>query len=201
MKLTRSISFLLIAILVVLAGSSCNSSNEDEVAYISVSSSQASYSKNDLLETADIVLRGTVVAKGNTQQTNPNFEKTAENGTPLKNYFVTDYTINIHEIYKGEHTKESIDIKVGNNRGAASLPGISADKNITVIDNTNIPQLELEIGKEYILILYKEFGTYYVFTTQGCFEPTIDGDFINNNNITISPNTLKEEITNTLQPK
>ncbi len=81
-----------------------------------VDASYPGFTKEDLYRERSLIFKGTVVEKGASAYTNPDNTRTDRYGYQVENKLVTNYTVRIDELYKGEYEGQTITIKVSSTK-------------------------------------------------------------------------------------
>lgn len=129
------------------------------------------YSKEQLLELAELIVQGTVVKNNGSQDT--------------QTHRTTEYIVKVDEVYKGTCTEETLSVYV--------------DEPLYYVDGKPIVEVPfaLEVETECILLLLTIDGKYYpVRSEPGYFPINGEGKFVNDGatTVTLDPNTLAAEI-------
>lgn len=201
-----TITLLMIALLLTGCNQTTLSSNETEESgkqYMEISYSKASFTKEELLEMSDIIIKGKVLKVQNQFMTNPNKTRTDENGDVIDNEQITEYIVEIEQLFKGDYQESTICVKTANGRGLSpDLILYGEDENYIL--SSEIDRLDLEIGKNCLLFLrsikdgcQERHGYYPTMGAPGYFLQDEKGDFSNQkaaNIIFLSPDTLAQDI-------
>lgn len=183
---------------------------QTEKGYISIEETFVEIPQEELLKKAEIILKGRVASKDSEFMTNPDGTRTNENGDVVTNCQVATYTVEIDQLYKGDYSADTITVKTANGHGLSpDLILYGEDETHILADELN--RFDLEVGKECILLLsaYDESlddldGYYAVFGNFGYFLPDENGGYTNNtptNIVTLSPDTLTQDIATAMQPE
>ncbi|MBQ8892863.1 MAG: hypothetical protein IJ043_00460 [Clostridia bacterium] len=173
-----------------------------EKSYVDVSITKVKYEENEILQRADLIIRGIVLRNNGYIMTNPDNTRTNSEGIYSPNAQITDYTVQILEIYKGSYSDSTIHVKTKNGFGF-SPDLILYGEDETSILASPLERVDLEVGKECILILnhitgvFKEEQGYYPFGSSGYLLEDSTGTYVNNsavNPISISSVNAAEEI-------
>ncbi len=73
-----------------------------------VTGTEARLTQEQLLQEADLVVKGTVTAKNGETMSNPDGTLKDAEGYQILNQLITDYTVEIEEIYKGSYSGDTI---------------------------------------------------------------------------------------------
>lgn len=176
---------------------------QKEKSVLNISMSEAVYSKDELIQTADLILKGKVLSKDQEIMTNPGGTK---NG--IMNEQITTYTIEIDELYKGAYADETISVKTTNGMGLSpDLILYGEDENDVLAEP--LERFDLSVGKECVLILryfdsdLESRAGYYVYgEDQGYFILDGNGAFKSRKDwVKYSPDlaTLPQEIAQAMQ--
>ncbi len=171
--------------------------------YLSISTTKASFNKEQLLEKGDLIIRGKVLTKDSEVMTNPDGTTTDKNGHIITNEQIAAYTVEIDEVYKGSYDEETIEVKTSNGSGLSPDLILYGEDETTIL-GTPLDRFDMEPGAECIIILCRlETGSeittgYYPFGPDcGYFLPDGNGNYVNQKTasaVTLSPDTLADEI-------
>ena len=171
----KRIFLIVFAVLLCFLMAGCTSAT-------SVDASYPSFTKQDLYRERPLILEGTVLEKGDSAYTNPDHKRKDKWGYQVENKLVTNYTVRIDEIFKGEYEGQTITIKVSSYEESP---------------------FALEVGKTYIFPLGKpidaeseeleQFWGYYQ-GSRTLFYPQSDGTYRNITGEIICLSTIKQEI-------
>lgn len=146
--------FSVFLLLVILICSGCSKPTESSSKQaIQISGSKAVLTYEDFINYSEIILLGKVVRITDQYFTAPNGTEVTSDGTLAMNAYVTEYELEITQIYKGEYSKDTILVKTYN--GESLTPDqflYGEDEDAAVISRIN--DFYLEEGKECLLGLY-----------------------------------------------
>ena len=171
--------------------------NKKEKEYISVSQPKAHYTEEMLLERAELILRGVAVQKAKEWMLNPDGTRVNEQGEPIVNAQITEYSVEIKDVYKGTVDEDHITVKLMNGYGLSSdLILYGEDENYKLISELTVDQLE--IGTEALFLLEwsdetndAEDGYYISVQPLGYLTLNEDGSYSNAAGNTIKIEELK----------
>lgn len=183
---------------------SCNSEDKSlKKDIIDVCITKATFTQAQLLKMADIIIKGTVVEKNGTVFSNPDGSLKNTKGYQILNELITDYTVEIEEIYKGSYEGETIHVKTGYGNGLNSDLILYGEEENSVL-GTELEQVQLAVGGDCILLLtysdtgHEESSGYFPTVSLGYLAPDGNGNYTNGDsfsNVTVTPATLPAEIT------
>ena len=141
----------------------------------------------------DAVIHGKVLEKSNEFYTNENGDKTNKKGYPIRNTWVTEYQVEIYEVYKGEITEDIITVRTFNDLAPRDIPADEADDSFY-----------FGIGDECVIGLYYSLDQagYYagkdwvsIYAERSYFLPgENEGGFVSPYGLTVNLATLAEDI-------
>ncbi len=166
------------AVLLCFLMAGCNSALGDE----DVDASYPSFTKEDLYRERSLIFKGTVLEKGDSAYTNPNHKRKDQWGYQVENELVTNYTVRIDEIFKGEYEGQTITIKVSSYKDDPFLLEVGTTYIFPLGDPIDAESEELE-----------QFWGYYQ-GNQSLFHPQSDGTYRNITGEILHPSTIKQEI-------
>lgn len=170
---------------------------------IKIDNLYATFTKEDLIDRAEIIIKGKILEKTDEFMTNPDGTRTEADGSVIDNAQITKYTVEIQQLYKGEYTASTIQVLTSNGRGL-SPDLILKGEDATSVLLEDLDRLDFTIGEECILmLLYAEqiceeaFGYYTAYGTAGYFTADGNGGYVNAqavSPVTLSTDTLTAEI-------
>ena len=195
MKKSRAVILFIIIVLLTFSATGCRMFKKG----VTIDNVYPYYSKETLLKESELILKGTVMEQGESAMTNPDGTLRSEEGYEIGNCMVTDYTIRIEDLYKGNFEEETITVKVANGHGLSpDLILYGEDKTTYLKEPIDI--YELETGKTYVFTLLpfvehtdNRFSGYYT-SNQSTFALTEEGAFKNSNDSTLNTATVTQEI-------
>jgi hypothetical protein len=174
----------------------------DEKYIIYTTHTDAVFTQKQLLKMADIIVKGTVTEKNGSVFSNPDGSLKDIRGYQIVNQLITDYTVEIEEIYKGSYEGDAIHVKTGYGDGLDSDLILHGEDDDSVL-GTELEQVQLAVGGDCILLLtysdtgYEESSGYFPTVSLGYLAPDGNGNYTNGDNIsnvTVTPATLPAEI-------
>lgn len=165
---------------------------------ITVSSSKARISQEDLTSGADLILYGRIKSKKSELMLNPDGKKTDASGQPIANEQITAYELEIHELYKGEYADTTITVKTSNGRNLSPDLILYGEDEKNVLSEP-LDRFDLTVGEDCILYLtyvedeLTEKTGYYIFRGKaGYFYKSADGVYQNDGALplTVTPQQL-----------
>lgn len=198
MKFTKILCAALIGAL-LLCSCSCAIFRKEK-AVLNIYGSEGTFTKEELLDRAELVVQGTVIKKVSETMTNPSGKQKNDSGEIIKNSQVTAYDVEISKIYKGDYEEQNIIIMTSNGSGLSPdliLYG-EDDKNIL---GTPLHRFDLDVGKECIFILTyiddrgEDGNGYYCLAGEWGYYPlNEEGIFKSERKLSLDPETLPKEI-------
>lgn len=164
---------------VCLLMAGCSSVSDDH----EVDASYPSFTKEDLYRERSLIFKGTVLEQEDSAYTNPNHKRKDQWGYQVENKLVTNYTVRIDEIFKGEYEGQTITIKVSSYKDDPFALEIGTTYIFPLGDPIDAESEELE-----------QFWGYYQGSLS-LFYPKPDGTYENYyTHSVIHPSTIKQEI-------
>lgn len=167
-----------------------------------VTGTEARLTQEQLLQEADLVVKGTVTAKNGETMSNPDGALKDAEGYQILNQLITDYTVEIEEIYKGSYSGDTIRVKTASGDGVnADLAAYDEEGNALM--ESDPEQSQLAVNEDRILLLsytdtgHEESTGYFPTLNLGYLKPDGSGNYTNGedpNNVTVNPETLADEI-------
>jgi len=152
---------------------------------IEIDESRARFTKEQLLETAEVIIKGKVIKKNKEFMVNPDGMRADADGNVIDNEQITEYTVEIQTLYKGEYDGETINVKTSNGRGLNPDLILYGEDEKSILA-TELDRLDFEIGEECILLLRyvngsvpESNGYYPVWGFPGYFKADGNGSFVN----------------------
>ncbi len=146
---------------------------------VEVSESYADFTTEQLIDEADLIVKGRVASMDEGMMTNPENDRNLkdDDGRGYANEQIHTYVFEIDTVYKGEYTADTIEIKTSN--GYALSPDlILYGEDESSILSGELDRFDLEVGSECILTLkYMDLrlqarnGYYVLGEKQGVFTP------------------------------
>lgn len=177
---------------------SCDTPTE-EYEYVTNVSESATTTKEEIFTFATHIVHCTVLEKTAEYFTNPNGDKTAQDGQLIRNVWITEYKVKIHQIFKGELETETITVRSFN----------GSDQSVDTFVVGQADDFYLDEGQECILALnyLEDTAGYYsgwsyisLYDELSYFLPTeTEGQFANSHGLTLELATLSQEISETLK--
>ncbi len=127
--------------------------NDREELYTDADGSKARLTNEQLLEYPQIILRGVPVAKAKEWMRNPDGTRTDEQGNPIVNEQITEYTVEVAEVYRGAWEEERIHIKISNGYGWTPEMILYGEEDEATFSTTGASIQYLPLGKEAIFFL------------------------------------------------
>lgn len=182
MKKMRGICILICMLLMCGMFGGCS---EPEKEVITASGQMARVDKSIFLDQADIILKGEVIEVQQPYFTNPDAEQYGSNGVDPVNAYTTVYTLRVDEVYQGEWTEDTIEVKIYNRIFMTVEQALyGEDENAIVVND--IPDVEMQPGECVVGLSYFDEATYgeapcynLLFGAAGYFLPEEDGSYIN----------------------
>lgn len=175
----QNIKIISLLLLIVLLLSACASKAGQDILYISGESILVT--EQELLERADIILKGEVVEKKDDYFSNPDGDKKQADGSTVMNARITEYIVKVDRVYKGEWAEQTISLKTYNDQGLTVEQALHGKDENTVV-YSDITELELEMGECLLALSWFDAevfggpGSYMVtFDDGGYFLPQEDG--------------------------
>lgn len=179
-------NFMVLATLIVcLLCTACH--KEPLLQTQSYSAFESDVTKEMIYDFSTEIVHATVMEKTKEYFTNPNGK------TDVRNTWVTEYNVKIHQVFKGDIKEESITVRTYN----------GADLTSEEFDPKAENNFYLSEGQECILSLYSYedqagYGTGWncvpLYGEQSYFLPTeVEGQFINSKGISLDIATLTQE--------
>lgn len=112
------------------------------------------YTTEQLINEADLIVKGRVASVDEGVMVNPKNDKTLKDdeGRGVANEQIHTYVFEIDAVYKGDYSAETVEIKTSN--GYALSPDlILYGEDETTILSTSLERFDLEVGSECILTL------------------------------------------------
>ncbi|MBQ7090684.1 MAG: hypothetical protein IJN82_06165 [Clostridia bacterium] len=197
--------FVLVFILIFLI-TSCRSSEReldltksDKEKYI-VTSYDAVYTQEQLLEMSDLIVRGRVISKDGEAMSNPDNTR-MKDGALIANALISSYTVKIDQIYKGNYEGETICVKTSYGSGLPPELILGEDEEVIVLNEEE--KIDLSPKNDCILLLsYDETDSevdtgYFLTMSLGYLVPDGNGNYSNNDAgspVTVSPDTLSADL-------
>ncbi len=170
---------------------------------IEIDESRTGFTKEQLIETAEIIIKGKVVKKNSEFMVNPDGTRADADGNVIDNEQITEYTVEIQTLYKGDYDGATINVKTSNGRGLNPDLILYGEDEKSILA-TELNRLDFEIGEECILLLrYVEGsvpesdGYYPVWGFPGYFKSDGKGSFVNEKavkQVELSPAVLTTEL-------
>ncbi len=144
-----------------------------------VFTTDAVYTTEQLINEADLILKGRVASVDGGVMTNPKLDRNIkdDNGRTVNNEQIHTYIFEIDTIYKGEHAGDTVEVKTSNGFGLSPDLILYGEDETTVL-STSLDRFDLEVGSECILTLTLfnaspaiRSGYYVVGGKQGVFTP------------------------------
>ena len=123
-----------------------------EKSVLETSGVKAAYQKSDVIKAAELIVRGKILSKNSEEMTNPDGTRKDENGNAYENCLVTDYTVEVYDVYKGEWSEQTVHVKTFTGYGLSPDLILYGEDDKTVLADP-VDRLELEVGGECILCL------------------------------------------------
>lgn len=180
---------------------------EKDVIYTSIT--KIKLTQEELIDRADLILRGKVLKKVGMNMTNPDGTLKSSDGYRISNQLITEYAVEISEFYKGDYEGETINIKIACGNGL-SPELILYGENETSVLAKKIELPDFEVGEECVLLLTQYemqpawASGYYPTDSYGYLEPDGDGNFSNNDfnsPMTVTVESLKMAIADVIAEK
>lgn len=179
---------------------------DDEMSYLHINITRTPYNKAELLNDADLIIRGTVVSKNGYTMTNPDGTVKDSMGHVINNCMLTEFTVSVDDVYKGEYEGNTINIDTSKGDGLSPnliLHGV--DGNVAL--GEPLEDTDLKVGKEYILLLSLvenspsgDDGYRPIGGLRGCYLKTENAGFLcqgsgaTPDNGTLKADSVSEEI-------
>lgn len=208
----KRIKLSLIVLLLLMLGlnmTSCRRHLEDapldqnnEVVEVLVTETKAQVSPSYLIEQSNLIIRGRILQKNGEVMSNPDNTLVNKEGVLIGNALITDYTVAIDQVYKGDFDGETIQVKTNYGDGLSPEMILNGEGNGVVLGNTP-KKVELSTEGDCILLLtyidtgYEESSGYFPIMMLGYLTPDGNGAYTNHdsdNPVTVSPDTLASEI-------
>lgn len=188
---------------VLSAPTASGTEQQEEKDVLVVSKTMPSYTEEELLQNAALILRGRVLQLNSETLTNPDGTLLNEDGSTVFNQMVLDYTVAIDEIYKGSYTGTTIHVKTSYGDGLNSDLILYGEDEHAVL-GSDLGRMDLSTEGDCILLLNyvdtgREVSTGYFLTGESSYLiPDSNGNYSSANGLvnplTVSPNTLAAEI-------
>ncbi len=161
-----------------------------------VESSDAVATTEQMLYSAPLVILGKVTAQKEGHYRNPDLSKKAPDGNPFYNTWITPYTVEILEVYKGNLKDDitTLDISISNDYS----PQVMQEENI------DAPYYTLQVGDTFVFCLtYIKTDELYgpLLGGNGCFVPTEQQNVYFNGHDTIDISKMDELLASAEQKK
>lgn len=161
-------------------------------------------SPEQMQEEADLIIKGKAVKKVGQRMVNPDNTLTAPDGIPIGNRLVTEFEVEVLEIYKGSYDGKNVNVKFS--CGSMLSPELilyGEDENGVLASKVKIP--DMPIGEECILLLRTMDSPeqpewthgYYPFGPEGSYgylKSDGKGSFKNNTYEACSMNVTEESL-------
>lgn len=176
---------------------------------LEIITTRISYTKEDLIQKAELIFKGKVLKKEKEYMTNPDGTLRLESGRKIPNAQVAEYTVEIQELYKGEYKAKTITVKTVNGHNLSpDLILYGEDEHVVLA--SPLVRTDFEVGKECILMLKnvtnssggKRDGYQPLYGRSGYFPLQEDGNYKavdTGITFTLSKETLKQEIESALK--
>lgn len=172
--------------------------NEQQELYTDSGGCKARLTNEQLLEHPQIILRGVPVVKVNEWMLNPDGTRTDGQGNPIVNERITEYAIEVNEVYRGVWDEEYIHIKISDGYGWTPAEIINGEENGAGSCTTGDAAQWLPLEKEAIFFLSwsdsgleEEHGYYISVCPLGYLTLNEDGTCINEDGNSYSLKDLK----------
>jgi len=174
---------------------------KQEKSYISSSGSIARLNKNQLLERADTVIKGKVVSKNYEKMTNPDGTLKDSDGNVITNCLLSEYTVEIDKVYKGDYTKDTINVMTCYGYGLSPDLILHGEDDKSILAEP-LQRFNLAVGKDCILLLmyiensHKGVDGYYpVAESMGYYLLNESGIYVSSYDyLSFSLDTIEQEI-------
>lgn len=143
-----------------------------EKKYLSIDSTKAQLSKEELLDKGQLVVKVRILSKAAEEMANPDGKAVDSTGAAIDNRLVTSYTAEVLEVYKGNYTQHTIVVKTAEGRGL-SPDLILYGEDEKYILATPLTRFSLVTAKEYVLVLVDNKGENAVMTGYFIYGPEI----------------------------
>ena len=192
MKINKTILIMTIICLAAVCFG-CAPKAEESVIETSESASPPA-TKEDIFEFSTYILQGTVLEKTAEYFNNPDGTKTNDEGNVLRNVWITEYKVQIDQMFKGSYEGDTIMVRTYN----------GADLKPDEFNKDSEENFYLEVGNECILSLYEYedkagYGTGWncvpLYGEDSYFLPTkTQGKYANLAGIVLDVATIAEEL-------
>lgn len=176
---------------------------------LEITASKMYYTKEHLIQKAELIFKGKVLKKEKEYMTNPDGTLQQEGWGVIPNAQVAEYTVEIQELYKGEYNEKTITVKTVNGYNLSPDLILYGEDEHVILD-TPLERIDFEVGKECILMLVNvansiggnEDGYQSLYGRPGYFPLQEDGTYKTvdtDTGYTLSKETLKQEIESALK--
>ena len=148
MKNLKRFLVLMLVLMLILSLSSC----KKEKSYLDICIDSESLYKSELIDRAELIVRGRVLSKNYEEMSNPDGTKTDSSGVAVSNAQYAEYTVEIYDVYKGEYTGDTVNVMTENGRDL-SPDLILYGEDDDLILGSPLKRIDLDVGKECILLL------------------------------------------------
>lgn len=192
-KLRVICSILCIVLLCGLCSACGKEDTEDISGYVESSACRVAVSTDSLLKSSPLIFQGKVTAEGPGHYTNPDGSKT-EGGYQMINQWLTPYTVQVLEVYKGDLRDDIHELTV------AGFSPTSPEDYDPSFFSTGDSSISFEIGEIAVFcVTYSEENGCYevIYNIDGIFHPSNEeGIYYGFCKDSIDIRTIREDIKN-----
>jgi hypothetical protein len=191
-----SIILSIFALILVLLLTSCTINPTKQKNTIMISADIALSTQEEFVKNSELILSGTITKITAQYFTNPDGTLMTEEDVPALNAWVTEYEMDISQVYKGNYEDDIIRIKVYNGEGMTPDQFLYGEDGNAIVVSELSPYY-LEVGVPCVVGLYYferdylkdgECGYNITYDDQGYF--TIDEDGKYSNHSIDAPRTI-----------
>ena len=146
-----------------------------EKAKLFISNTRIPYTEEEMIRRSDLIVKGIVLQNHGYVMTNPDNTRRNAAGEYSTNGQVTEYTVQVEQVYKGEYNQNTIRVKTMNGKSLSPDLILYGEDENTILAEP-LERIDLIVGDEYILLI-KNITTA-VFDEENGFFPTASAGYL-----------------------